>query len=205
VVINAPVRQSFSPYRLAGLAGLISAAVLVVNAAKRAHLIPSSAATQLVAPLAEIFALAFVTALYLICEPRLGRFGRVAFAANYVALGALVGVEFVINLVFAQLEPAQIAELRAGPLGAALTGTSILFLIGTVAFAAALARTGLPPRPALALYAVGAIPVALRAFVPELVLDVSLVVLASGVAWLSVWLMSAARTRGAGENPARAE
>lgn len=191
----APVRNSYSLYRLAGVAGLISAVVLVVNAAKRAQIVPSSALTQLVAPLAEIFALALVTALYLICEPRMGRFGRVAFAVNYLALGALVGVEFVINLVFARLDPAQIAELRAGPLGAALTGTSILFLIGMVAFAAALARTGQPPRPALALFAAGAIPVALRAFVPELVLDVSLVVLASGVAWLSVWLMKAARIR----------
>ncbi|GAA4954487.1 hypothetical protein GCM10025331_49760 [Actinoplanes utahensis] len=191
----APVRQSFSVYRLAGVAGLLSALVLVVNAAKRAQLIPSTAFTQLVAPLAEVFALAFVTALYLYCEPRLGRFGRAAFVANYLALGALVGVEFVINLVFARLEPAQIAELRAGPLSVALTGTSVLFLIGTVAFAAALARTGLPPRAALALYAVGSIPVALRAFVPELVLDVSLVVLAGGVAWLSAWLIGAARGR----------
>ncbi|MFC6566191.1 hypothetical protein [Actinoplanes utahensis] len=189
------MRQSFSVYRLAGVAGLLSALVLVVNAAKRAQLIPSTAFTQLVAPLAEVFALAFVTALYLYCEPRLGRFGRAAFVANYLALGALVGVEFVINLVFARLEPAQIAELRAGPLSVALTGTSVLFLIGTVAFAAALARTGLPPRAALALYAVGSIPVALRAFVPELVLDVSLVVLAGGVAWLSAWLIGAARGR----------
>ena len=192
----AAVRLTPSLQRLAGIAGLLSAVVLVINAAKRAHLVPASAVTQLLAPLAEVFALALVTALFLVCEPRLGRAGRVAFAVNYVALGALVGVEFVINLVFAELEPAQIAALRAGPLGVALTVTSVLFLLGTVGFAVALLRTALPPRGALVLYAVGAVPVALRAFVPELVLDVSLIVLAAGVAWLSVWLAGADRRAG---------
>lgn len=195
MVITAPVRLSHPLRRLAGVAGLLSAAVLVVNAAKRAELVPASALTQLLAPLAEVFALALITGLYLLCESRLGRFGRVAFAVNYLALGALVGVEFVINLVFARLEPAQITELRSGPLGLALTISSVLFLIGSVAFAVALLPTGLVPRGALALYAVGSVPVALRAFVPELVLDVSLVVLAGGVAWLSVSLWNAGRSR----------
>lgn len=195
VTTAAPVRLSSSLQRLAGIAGLLSAGVLVVNAAKRAHLIPTSALTQLLAPLAEVFALALITALYLICEPRLGRLGRVAFAVNYLALGLLIGVEFVINLVFAQLEPGQIADLRSGPLGAALTIASVLFLIGSVGFAAALLPTALPPRGALILYAVGSVPVALRAFVPELVLDVSLAVLAGGVAWLSVWLVNTSRSR----------
>lgn len=195
MVTTAPVRLSHPLHRLAGIAGLLSAAVLVVNAVKRAHLIPTSAFTQLLAPLAEVFALALITALYLVCEPRTGRLGRVAFVLNYLALGALVGVEFVINLVFSRLGPDQIADLRAGPLGVALTVTSVLFLIGAVSFAAALARTAIPPRAALALYAVGSAGVALRAFVPELVLDVSLVVLASGVVWLSAWLLGLNRTR----------
>ncbi|MGX6607900.1 hypothetical protein ACWKSP_38110 [Micromonosporaceae bacterium Da 78-11] len=112
---------------------------------------------------------------------------------NYVALAALVGVEFVINLVLSWLSPDQIADLRAGPLGAALTVTSILFLLGSVGFAITLASTTVPPRGGLALYALGSVPVALRAFVPEPVLDASLVVLALGVAWLSVWLVGAHR------------
>lgn len=194
MVTTEAVRLAPPPYRLAGVAGLISAAVLLVNAAKRAHLIPTSALTQLLAPLAEVLALALVTGLYLACAARLGRFGRIAFAANYLALGALVGVEFVINLVFAELGADQISALRSGPLGVALTAASVLFLLGTVGFAAALARTALPPRPALALYALGSVPVALRAFVPELVLDVSLAVLAGGVLWLSRWLLSLARS-----------
>lgn len=46
------------------------------------------------------------------------------------------------------------------------------------------------PAAPLALYAVGAIPVSLRAFVPEMALDLGLVVLAVGIAWLSIWLFN---------------
>ncbi|AEV87211.1 hypothetical protein ACWT_6197 [Actinoplanes sp. SE50] len=196
MVTTAPVRLSRSLQRLAGVAGLLGATVLVVNAAKRAHLVPTSAVTQLLAPLAEVFALALITALYLICEGRIGRLGRLTFAVNYVALAALVGVEFVINLVFSRLSTDQIADLRAGPLGVALTVASILFLLGSVGFAITLASTAIPPRGALALYALGSVPVALRAFVPEQVLDVSLFVLAIGVSWLSAWLVGTRRADG---------
>jgi hypothetical protein len=189
VVTTAPVRLSYPLQRLAGVAGLLGATVLVVNAAKRAHLIPASASTQLLAPMAEVFALALITALYLLCEGRIGWIGRVTFAVNYVALALLVGVEFVINLVFSRLSTDQIADLRAGPLGAALTVASVLFLLGSVGFAVTLASTAIPPRGGLALYALGSVPVALRAFVPEVVLDASLIVLALGVAWLSLWLV----------------
>lgn len=181
-----------SALRAAGTAGIFAAVILVVNAAKRAGLLPTTAATQLLAPLAEVLAIALVTGLFALCAPTLGRVGRVAFGLQFVALGLLVGVEFVINLVFAEVAPATVADLRDGPLGAALTVSSILFLVGTVGFAAALARTGLPPRGALLLYAGGAVPVAMRAFVPEAVLDAGLVTLATGVAWLAVWLLRTA-------------
>jgi len=51
-------------YRIAAAAGCGSAVVLVINAAKRAEVIPTSAFTQLIAPVAEILALALVTALW---------------------------------------------------------------------------------------------------------------------------------------------
>jgi hypothetical protein len=175
-------------YRVAAIAGCGSAVVLLINAAKRAEVLPTSAATQLLAPVAEILALALVTALYLGFGRHAGTFGLVAFLANAGALSALVGVEFVINLVFSELPDHTVDALLAGPLGIALTATSILFLLGTVAFVAALYRTHELPTGPLVLYVVGAVPVSLRAFVPEAVLDLGLVVLAAGIAWLSVWL-----------------
>ena len=103
-------------------------------------------------------------------------------------LAALVGVEFVINLVFKDL-PAETIQALRRPLGA-LTAASMLFLLGTLAFVAAMLRSReIPPAP-LVLYAIGAIPVSLRAFVPEAVLDLGLVVLAAGIAWLAIWLFN---------------
>ena len=175
-------------YRVAAAAGCGSAVVLLVNAAKRAELIPTSAFTQLIAPLAEILALALVTALYLAFGRRTGTFGLVAFLLNAFALSALVGVEFVINLVFSDLPDNTVEALLNGSLGIALTSASILFLLGTLAFVTALLRTRELPTAPLVLYAVGAVPISLRAFVPEAVLDLGLVILAVGIAWLAIWL-----------------
>ena len=164
-------------YRIAAAAGCGSAAILLINAAKRAEIIPTSAFTQLVAPLAQILALALITALYFAFGRRSGTFGLVAYLLNAFALSALVGVEFVINLVFKDLPAETIQTLRAGTLGVALTVTSMLFLLGTLAFVTAMLRSRAIPATPLVLYAVGAIPVSLRAFVPEAALDLGLVVL----------------------------
>ena len=106
-------------YRGAAAAGGGSAVVLLINAAKRAEVIPTSAFTQLVAPLAQIFALVLITGLYVAFGRRSGRLGLAAYLLNAFALAALVGVEFVINLVFAELPTETIDSLRAGPLGVA--------------------------------------------------------------------------------------
>jgi hypothetical protein len=175
-------------YRIGAAAGCGSAVVLLINAAKRAELIPTSAFTQLVAPLAQILALAFVTALYLAVGRRTGTFGLIAFLVNAFALSALVGVEFVINLVFADLPMSTVDALRGGSLGIALTAVSILFIVGTLSFVAAMIRSREVPVAPLVLYAIGAVPIALRAFVPEVVLDLGLVTVALGLGWLAIWL-----------------
>jgi hypothetical protein len=175
-------------YRIAAAAGCGSAVVLLVNAAKRAELIPTSAFTQLIAPLAQILALALVAGLYFAAGRRTGTLGLVAFLVNALALSVLIGVEFVINLVFSELPVETIEALRDGSLGIALTAASILFLLGTFAFVTAMLRTRELPTVPLVLYAVGVIPIALRAFVPEAILDLGLVTLAVGVAWLGIWL-----------------
>jgi len=180
-------------YRIGAAAGCGSAVVLLINAAKRAEVIPASAFTQLIAPVAEILALALVTALYFAFGRRTGTFGLVAYLLNAFALSALVGVEFVINLVFRELPADTIAALRAGSLGIALTAASILFLLGTLSFVATMLRTREVPAAPLVLYAVGAIPISLRANVGEAVLDLGLVVLAVGTAWLAIWLFGRAR------------
>jgi hypothetical protein len=182
-------------YRGAATAGAGSALILLVNAAKRAEVISTTAFTQLVAPLAQILALVLVVGLYMAFGRRAGRFGLVAFLVNAVALVSLVGVEFVINLVFAELPTSTIEALRDGPLGIALTVASVLFLIGTLAFVATMIRDREVPTVPLVMYAVGAVPVAFRAFVPEAVLDLGLLTLAVGIAWLAGWFFTWAGSR----------
>ncbi len=177
-------------YRIGAAAGCGSTAILLINAAKRAEVIPTSAFTQLVAPLAQILALAFVTALYLAFGRRTGKLGLVAYLLNAFSLAALVGVEFVINLVFADLPEHTGAALRNGTLGVALTVVSISFLLGTLAYVTAMLRSREVPTTPLVLYAVGAVPVSLRAFVPEAALDLGLVTMAAGVGWLAIWLLN---------------
>jgi hypothetical protein len=174
-------------YRAAAAAGGGSAVVLLINTAKRAGVIPTTPFTQLVAPLAQILALALITGLYLAFGRRSGRFGLCAYLLNAFALAALVGVEFVINLVFAELPTNTIDALRDGALGVALTVASISFLTGTFAFAVAMIRSRQVPIAPLALYALGAVPVSFRAFVPEPALDLGLLALAVGAGWLGAW------------------
>lgn len=181
-------------YRIASIAGAGSAFILLVNAAKRASLIPATDLTQLLAPLAEVLALGLVIGLFMAFGRRAGLFGVIAFVANFVALACLEGVEVVINLIFAKLPVETIMELRGGPLGLMLTATSLLFLLGSLAFVMSMVPSKGVSRIALALYAVAIVPIAFRAFVPELALDLGLATLAVAIAWLSRSLWIHART-----------
>ena len=186
--------SSATLYRIASVAGTGSALILLVNAAKRAALIPATNVTQLLAPFAEVLALAFVIGLFMAFGRRAGLFGIVAFIINFVALACLEGVEVVINLIFAKLPKETIGELLAGPLGAMLTATSLLFLFGSIAFAISMLKANGVPRLALALYALASVPIAFRAFVPEWALDLGLAALAIAISWLSASLWVYART-----------
>ncbi|MCA0055344.1 MULTISPECIES: hypothetical protein [unclassified Mesorhizobium] len=188
IVRSSATVPSLTLYRLAAVAGMGSALILLVNAAKRSSLIATTDLTQLLAPVAEILALGLVVGLFLAFGRRAGLFGTIAFVINFVALASLVGVEAVINLVFSKLPLTTIVELRAGPLGLALVASSVLFLVGTLAFVISLAVARGVPRIPLALYLIGAVPIALRAFVPELALDLGLAMLAASIVWLAAWL-----------------
>ena len=117
-------------YRLASIAGVGSALILLVNAAKRSALIPTTDLTQILAPFAEILALGLIVGLFLAFGGRAGLLGTIAFVINFIALASLEGVEVVINLVFSKLPLTTITDLRAGPLGIVLIVSSLLFLFG---------------------------------------------------------------------------
>jgi hypothetical protein len=191
-----------------GVAGVVAAVILLINAIKRAGFVPASPPLQLLAPVAQLAAIVFVLGLLGWSigsaeqreRPPAERIRAALTVLNVVVLAALVGVEFVINLVFAQLDVGIITTLRSGPLGIALTVVSFAFLVSAVALVLGYWNT--PVRLPLLLYGLGAIPVALRALVPELVLDIGLVAMAIGVGLASIRLLIDARTRPA-ELPVR--
>ncbi|MDQ0769345.1 hypothetical protein QF031_002094 [Pseudarthrobacter defluvii] len=137
-------RQTPAPFpvRLAAVTGLAAAAVLFVNAAKRAELIPLNSATQLAAPLAQALAIILVIGLAAVALRQSSKFSAVALVLNVLGLAAATGVEWVINLVFVRLDPSQIATLRAGPLGTAFVAASMIFLLGSILYSLALLRDG---------------------------------------------------------------
>ena len=180
---------SLFPIRLAAVTGLAAAAILFVNAAKRAGLIEISAATQLVAPLAQALAIILVVGLAALAMRPSSKYSSVALALNVLGLAAATGVEWVINLVFVELDRAQIGMLRTGPLGTAFLAASLIFLVGSILYCSALLRDGKAPRLPVVTYAIATIPVALRNVVPELVLDLSLVLLGASVIWLALWML----------------
>jgi hypothetical protein len=184
---------SLFPARLAAVAGLAAAAILFINAAKRAGLIEISSATQLVAPLAQALAIVLVVGLAAVAMRQSSKYSSVALALNVLGLAAATGAEWVINLVFVELDRAQIGMLRTGPLGTAFLAASLIFLLGSILYCSALLRDGKAPRIPVAAYAIATIPIALRNFVPELALDLALALLGASVIWLALWML---RSRG---------
>ncbi len=178
-------------------AGFISAIVLIVNAAKRAEVLALSPATQLVAPLAQLAAIGLIVGIFAATPAIRGRLGSVGVVLYVASLVGLVGVEFVINLVFPYVGPEIVAELRAGPLGIAFTVVSIAFLLGTIVFFTALWRVARSPKVAIIASVISSAAIALRAALPEAVLQVGLVGLAVGISLLTVWLVRVGRSSAA--------
>jgi hypothetical protein len=181
------------------IAGLLSAAILLLNAAKRSGIIPTSPFTQLAAPVAQFAAIGLVIGIYLMISRKAGMLGIAGAALSITSLAGLVGVEFVLNLVFPYLGRDSVAMLRSGPLGTALTVVSVLFLVGALVLMLAMWRTSAAPRAAVLLYAVSAVPIALRAVFPETVLQLGLVGLAAAISCIAIWMLGNLPTESAPE------
>jgi hypothetical protein len=175
--------------KIFAVAGFLSAAILLVNAAKRAAIIPTSPFTQLAAPIAQLAAIGLVVGIYVLVSHRAGALGTTGAVISVVALAGLVGVEFVLNLVFPYVDPGVVAALRAGPLGIALTAVSLLFLLGAVVLMLALWRSSSVPKALVILYTASVIPIALRTVFPEMVLQLGLVGLAVAITGLAIWML----------------
>ncbi|MET9887033.1 hypothetical protein ABZZ20_28600 [Streptomyces sp. NPDC006430] len=177
-------------YRLAGWAGAVSAAILVLNSVRRGGLIPDDLAfTHVLAPLAEAFGLFLITGLFLADRRRSGTLGLLGYTLNFLGMAGLLGVEYILNLVFPELPKAQITGLVDGLTGTMFKASSMVYLAGAVVFGASLWKAGRAPRVAVAAYALGAVPVSLRGVLPTATFPPGLLLMAIGVALLGVTLI----------------
>jgi hypothetical protein len=175
-------------YRLAGLAGMLSGLLLLFNTARRGGVVAANQLTHGIAPLSSVLGLFALTGLYLWQRDQTGLLGLVGYALNLAGLAGTVGVEYVTNYVFPHLDDALVESLVDGPTGTTLLLTAVVFLLGVLAFGVATWRARLLPAPAILLYVVGLVPVALRGVLPEPAVAVGLILAAAGTAWLSAAL-----------------
>ena len=178
-------------YRIGAVAGCGTAVILLINAAKRAEVIPTSAFTQLVAPLAQILALALDhRPLLRLRTP--GRHLRPRRLPAERVRPRGTGRRRVRDQprLRRDLPDDTVETLRAGSLGIALTVASITFLLGTLAFVTAMLRTRQVPAAPLVLYAVGAVPGLATRLRPGRGAEPRSPVLAIGAGWLSIWLFN---------------
>jgi hypothetical protein len=171
------------------VAGFLSALVLLINAAKRAEILPLTVGTQLVAPIAQLAAAGLIIGIFAATPAMRTRLGSIGVVLYVSSLIGLVGAEFIVNLVFPYVDAETRATLLAGPIMIAFLVVSIAFLLGTIIFFAALWRTAGSPRIAIALAILSSVPIALRNVFPEVALQLGLAGLAIAIAMLTVWLL----------------
>lgn len=186
--------RSVSPVFI--IAIFASAIVLLASAVKRAG-IALGPVTQLAATLAQLLAIGLVVGIFAATPQVRGRLGSMGAVLCAASLVLLVGVEVVHNLVFPYLPPETVSQLRSGPLGIAVTVSSISFLLGTLVFFTAFWRVAGSPRFAILLAVASSVPIALRTAFPDAVLQGGLGGLAGAVAMLAFWLIRSRRTQSA--------
>ncbi|RBQ18536.1 hypothetical protein DP939_18720 [Spongiactinospora rosea] len=184
-------------YRVAAGAGLACAALLVFNTFRRAGVVPENAVTHAVAPFAPLTGLLVVTGMYLLIRRTAGRIGAVGYVLNMAGLAGAFAVEYVLHFVFPLLGGGIVRGLLGGGTGRAFLVTSVVLIVGVLAFGAVALRAGVFPVPAVLLYMGGMVPGALRNVVPEPVYLGGLLVAAAGVAWLATRLWGVEEDRAA--------
>jgi len=176
-------------YRLAGLAGLIGGALIVLSVARRGGVLPENALTHALAPPAGALLLLTLTALYLRQRDRAGRLGLAGFVLNHLGLSGLFAIEFLTHAVLRYQDEATSDQLVSGPARPYFLVVALTFLAGVLIFGAASWRAGVLPRGAIVLYVLGLSAAALRAAVPEAVYLGGLLVGSAGVLWLAQTLI----------------
>jgi hypothetical protein len=176
-------------FPLAGAAGLACALLLVVNASRRAGLLPDTGLTESIAPLAALAGLFALTGLYLWQRAEAGVLGLVGDVLKAAGRAGAFAIEYALHFVFRYLDAGTVDRLVDGGTGTAFRATAIVLISGVLAFSAASLRARRFPAIPIALYAIGMVPGSLRNAVPEPIYLSGLLLAAASVAWLSLTLL----------------
>jgi hypothetical protein len=174
---------------MAGVAGLLSALVLLLNLSRRTGIVADVEAVRAVAPLAGVLGLFVVVGLYLRYARQTGALGAIGFGLNLAGLAGVVGVEYVTNYVFPFLPADEVTALADGFTGTMFLLTAVVFLLGVLTFAVALWRSRDVPPVLTISYGAAFALVALRPVLPEIVYHAGLLLGVVALAWLAVHLM----------------
>lgn len=186
-------------YRLAGLAGVVGGALILVAVARRAGLLPENGFTHALAPPASALLLFTVTAFYLVQRRAAGRLGLAGFVLQHLGLSGLFAIEFLTHAVLQYQDAATREAVLTGPGRPYFLVVALTFMAGVLLFGAASLRAGVLPRAAFALYIPGLCLAALRTSVPEAAYLGGLAAGAVGVLWLSTTLLREPEDAGIGQ------
>jgi hypothetical protein len=153
-------------------------------------------ATSLAIGLGAAFGPPALTAFFLLRGDGSGRFRSVAYGLNAIGLGLFSGVAFALNLVLFFLSEAVVEDVLAGPTGAVVRLSALVFVVGTVLFGATMIRDrAFPTVPAWG-YTVTLPLLALLAPLDDSPLTSAVHVLAAvSLVWLSATVWTAADRR----------
>ena len=181
-------------YRSSAVAGLLAAAILVINVLRRAGVLPADAITHAVAPFSPTAALLAVTGLYLWQRERTGRLGALGYLLSMAGFAGAVGLEVTTQFIFAQLPDAQVDQLVDGPAKLPFAVIGVIFSLGATLFGVAMYRAAMLPRPAVALYAVSLTCFAWRTLMPDALVVLNGVLCAVAIVWLTraLWIAQGA-------------
>ncbi|MFD3744096.1 hypothetical protein [Nocardia sp. NPDC058633] len=175
--------------RLGGISGLIGGTTIALAGATELIVDGKTPLTQILNGVAVPFGIGLLVALYSVLHQRLGRFGALAFAVQFLGFGYFAGVAFAKNFVLVYLDKPIVDELLTTPAKSAFLATAFLALTGTLLFGTALLRSAAVPRVAAILYTVGLSVLCLTFLLPAPLVRVGHIAAGVGMMWLAwtVW------------------
>ncbi|MFE9750387.1 hypothetical protein ACFYOT_36240 [Saccharothrix saharensis] len=165
--------------RFGAVCGVLSGLFIALPGAVEGF-VGETTATSLVIGLSPALAAPLVTALFL-SQPRT-TLGTVGYVVSFVGLGLFGGAAYALNIVLFHLDQPTLAA----PSVAVLSGSAVVFAVGTVLFAISMIRSHVHPPVPTWTYAV-ALPVfTFAARLPDTPLTSALhVVVGASLVWLA--------------------